>query len=143
MIILILYVIRLNKFYHHHHHESRLLWKSVDDDNELDIIGFYFDHGSRPFIFKIMATRFFGKEKRDGDISRDVSWIRNHLQKTKYCNYYCTEDLELRQRRKRAVASIRLSKKKDRSSIEQRFICHLIYLKILRATKKSSSVIFS
>ena len=76
------------------------------------------DPSSKPFILKIMASQLLWKNP-DDDISRRIELTEKTI-------VIITEDLELCQRCKQAVAPTRLSKKKDRSSIEQRFICHLI-----------------
>ena len=82
-----------------------------------DSIILYFDHGSKQQAFYFqdygIAVAFSGRKKADDVISRDVSWIHNHLQKN---IVIITEDLELRQRCKRAVAPTRLSKKKEKKA---------------------------
>eukprot|EP01036_Dinobryon_divergens_P023970 gene23970-32374_t len=90
-------------------------WASYYEQRDNIIL--YFDHGSKQQAFYFhdhgIAVAFSGRKKADDVISRDVSWIRNHLQKN---IVIITEDLELRQRCKRAVAPTRLSKKKEKNA---------------------------
>ena len=90
-------------------------WANYYDQRDCIIL--YFDHGSKQQAFYFhdhgIAVAFSGRKKADDVISRDVSWIRNHLQKN---IVIITEDLELRQRCKRAVGPTRLSKKKEKNA---------------------------
>ena len=91
--------------------------------NQRGKIILFFDHGSRQQAFHFqdqgIAVAFSGRKKADDVISRDVGWIQSTLRKN---IVVITEDLELRQRCKRAVSPTRLSKKKEKKRLENSIV---------------------
>lgn len=91
--------------------EDLLYWASHFEQRNKFIL--YYDHGVKQEAFYLedvgIVVAFSGRKKTDDIIARDIVWFQNSQLKRLVV---VTEDLELKQRCKRAISVTRLSKKK-------------------------------